>query len=443
MKMIKSKIAATLALAAVFALMTGCPNPSTTDNNTDPEATLAEQVVNELGSALAAAPAASIRAVGSDQIAAIKAAATARIAADGLAASQELDKILPSMIAGAAAGTQNLGNAAKADVFEISAKSALESMGKPERKAKLSSGKTLTDAVGSISEASVTAVVASLPPSEAVASLKAVSNVTVTVVYANAVLSAVADSAVSVSVTKSVAVLESNAKVKSVGSNTDVSMKDAVAGILEGSMSAVAVKGSLVSVSTSVNTALANAAMDKISAADMVSVSVSASVSASISLEEADQQAVLKASLAAALSGVSTANADDLAKAAVQAVAGSDNVSSALVVIAASQITATVKVNANVEITSTAMTAAVEETDSDLAAEAGSDIAVAVDAVLNETAPVVSVSASPSKLTAAGTVTLSADITAAAETEILWTQLSGPSVAISNETTASATSTAA
>ncbi|MBN2811091.1 MAG: hypothetical protein JXP39_04295 [Spirochaetales bacterium] len=127
-----------------------------------------------------------------------------------------------------------------------------------------------------------------------------------------------------------------------------------------------------------------------------------------------------------------------MAKAAVQAVAGSDNVSSALVVIAASQITATVKVNANVEITSTAMTAAVEETDSDLAAEAGSDIADAVDAVLTETAPVVSVSASPSKLTAAGTVTLSADITAAADTEILWTQLSGPSVAISNATTASA-----
>lgn len=282
MKIISVKNVLVTMLATAFVMFTGCPSPVADNNNPSGEKTLVQQVVDELAVALSPAG----RTVSDADITAIKTAALKQIADDNLSGSQELDKILPSMIAGAAIGSKNLGEGMKADVYTIVAKSSLESLGKPERSTKLSSGKSLVQTIGFVSEATVNVVVANLTGDAASASLKSVSKATVKVVSTNEGYKAVADAAVSASVTGSLRGLDK-------GSTDTVAMAAmmvAFESILEASFEEASVTRAttMSAVLSAVNSDVTKSSTGKGYAAAISTVSIKASVKIAVSVAGTD-----------------------------------------------------------------------------------------------------------------------------------------------------------
>ena len=413
MKMKRSKIAMLVLSAMALIAVTGCPNPTTVDPKTeDPiEKTLAQQVVDELGEALAVQTVSpSVRAVAATDITAIKAAALKKITDDGHANSQKLDIILPLMIAGAAEGSKTLSSEVKSSIYTASAKSALESLGKPERSTKLSSGKTLTQTVGFVSEATVTAVVTNLTGTDASNSLKAVSKATVKVVCENKEYAKVSDDAVSASVTGSLKALETKSSSATEGSADDKDKKltDDFKDILDASLKQAAVtkKASMSDVISSVNTEVVKASKEKTYAATITSDTITASVKIAVSVSGTDGDA-----------------AAELIKAAV---GGQKNGG---VSVAASVVTE-------------AITEAITENPEN-ATNLGDAFATEMEQAINyintETVPTVTISASPAKLVAAGEVTLTATIEDADTKTVSWKQTAGSTVSITTATAAVAT----
>lgn len=405
MKIKRFKKAVLVLLAMAFVMLTGCPNPTVVDPKpSDPKLSLAQQVVNELGDALSSIG----RAAVSPDIPAIKVAALKKITDDGYANSEELDKILPSMISGVAEGAKGLGAETKASIYATSAKSALESLGTPERSKKLSSI-TLAQTVGSVSEATVAVVVKSLPAESVSASLAAVSKATVSVVCTNVSYTSVSDAAVSATVTGSLKGLE-----KGLTNTTDTTVMMASFGaILEASLAEAAVtkKESMGDLLTAVNSDVAKASQEKVGgkeksyAASLSSTTIKASVKIAVSVAGNDNEAAQKAK--------------DLIIAAVVG-----------------------QKNGGVTVSSSVVTDAIadnSENTSNLGENFATDIEDSIEIINAETVPTVTVTASPKVLKVAGEVTLTATIEAVGERTVSWTQTAGPTVSITDLNQADAT----
>lgn len=385
-------------VCTALIVFSGCPNVTDPAKKPDPAAgpTLVDQVIEELGTALSgsSASARSARvALSADTVDAIKAAARTKIEKDGLSSSVELDKILPSMIEGvkvAVDADTNLGTKASF-VFETTARSALSSLGKDDRKTKLSSGIKLEAAVGTIASVSVKVAVESVPEADKAAIVLAVSRVSVQVVAANPVYAPVADVAVKAVVTKSVE--------KAPGFT---------AAIVEG-----AVEGALATGST-----LSDDGKKSI---------VTATVEAAIIAGGSDQAAVslvVTASTTAVVAEIGT---------------GADQDTTTYVLEIAKQVTVTVE-EKGIELTGADVASVI--TDAVIAADdtiVTSGIAVVVTEVTSENYPALTANSSVAKLITSGPVTLTATVTNAdGKTPVYsWVQTSGPTVALSSSTAAS------
>lgn len=392
-------------VCTALIVFSGCPNVTDPAKKPDPAAgpTLVDQVIEELGTALSG-PSASARsalaALPADTVDAIKAAARTKIEKDGLSSSVELDKILPSMIEGvkvAVDADTNLGTKASF-VFETTARSALSSLGKDDRKTKLSSGIKLEAAVGTIASVTVKVAVESVPEADKAAIVLAVSRVSVQVVAANPVYAPVADVAVKAVVTKSVE--------KAPGFT---------AAIVQGSVAGALATGSTLS-------------------DDGKKSIVTATVEAAITAGGSDQAAVSLVVTASTTAVVDAIGTD----------AGSTITTYVLEI--AKQVTVTVE-EKGIELDSGAdvadvITAAVEDADDTIDTSGIADI---VTEVTSEKYPALTANSSVAKLITSGPVILTATVTNAGDKTPVysWVQTSGPTVALSSSTEASVTLTPA
>lgn len=400
-------------VCTAFIVFSGCPNA--TDPKVTPETpagpTLAEQVVDELGASLsgssASGSARSARAaLSEDKIVAIKTAALAKITTDGYASSDKLDQILPSMIEGVKIAVTASGSGidvSTSAVFETTAKSALSSLGKEERKTKLSSGVKLEAAVGTVTSVAVKVAVESVPEAQKATIVIAVSSVSVQIVATNAVYAPVADAAVKAAVTRSM--------------ETAPSFK---AAIVEGS-----VKGAL-----SGDSGLTEAAKK---------ILVTASVDAAITAAGSD---------GAAVSMVVTASTKAVVTASGTGT-GATTTTTTFVAEIAKQVTVTVQ-EENISLAGTPVaevitTAVTDAGVTDTAVTNG--IGTIVTEVQSEVAPLLSAvsSVAGGTLFDPGLVTLTASVSNTADKTPVytWVQVptSAPTVALSSTTAASVTLT--
>jgi hypothetical protein len=394
-------------LVAAVAFAAACKFGGAGDSgSTNPEAslTLAQQVVNELGNNLASA---DIRAaVSSDSITAIKAAALAKIEADGNKNSDKLDKILPSMIAGVEkyASDSSLTAERKADLFKESASSAIGSLGKDTRKASISSSVTLDSAVGLISAAAVKAAVDSIGNANsadvdaAKSAVASIAETTVKLVTVNTVYSNVKSAAISASVSQTVSALSAT-------SGTTIELKDVVASLVSGT----------------VNACVTTTGLDSTT---MIKLTISAAVSAPVSSGSANAADLAKAAVTGAATGVANSSSTD-AVALITAAAG--QAAATVVATGASvngdDLQAAVSSGLAVATTTTTITV---------------DVTSTVTEVLSETAPVIT---DPTANWPKGSKTITLSVTPAEDTKYTyaWTQTAGPAVTITDSSKSTAT----
>lgn len=144
----------------VLFLSTSCDLLGPSSGNTDTTDTLAEEVVDELGSNLAAAAPRSVRAVSmtiglsASQISDIKAAALAKVKSEGFENSTALDKILPPILEGVASELKDMGED-YSSALVVAAESVVVSAGKSERQNLVSSGQSITTVIASAARTAV------------------------------------------------------------------------------------------------------------------------------------------------------------------------------------------------------------------------------------------------------------------------------------------------
>jgi hypothetical protein len=408
--------------ALALAMLTACPTePVQTE-------TLAEQVVNELGTTLSSSSrAASARALTAPQVSALKAAALAKITADGLLNSDELDKIFPSMMLGVQASIEAntaMAEAAKLAVLADTAESSIKSMGKTGRQNKLSAGVRLEQTVSIVARVAVQAAVA-VAPTAADADLGVVTQAVAATVTVTASFQSVSTEALS-------QVVVGTMQATSGNSARNGLISKAVAAIIteaasEGSNPAAAV--------TELSTAvMAATSSDATMSALVVSASINAVMEASDTGNSAMVQAVIQG--AVTVSGASAAETADQAlmviTAASSAIAASESTEAAAIISSAITTATLVALNSGSELVLTDIQDAMDAGIND----AGATTAPVVDleevtAVVNEEAPEFTLASSVEMVNALNTtVSLTATKTSASAVTWTWTQISGPTVTL-------------